>query len=34
MELKRLRNLTLEIFKTLDHLNPEFIQILHRDPFV
>ena len=26
MEVKRLRNLTLEIFKTLNHLNPEYMQ--------
>ena len=26
MEVKRFRNLALEIFKTLDHLNPEYMK--------
>ena len=26
MEVKRLRNLALEIFKTLNHLNPEYMK--------
>ena len=41
MEVKRLRNLALEIFKTLNHLNPEYtkeffikLQILHTDPLI
>ena len=41
MEVKRLRKLALEIFKTLNNLNPECInkfflklQILHIDPLI
>ena len=31
MKVKRLRNLTLEIFKILNHLNPEYIkEICHK----
>ena len=31
MEEKRLRNLALEIFKTLNHLNPEYMkEILYK----
>ena len=31
MEVKRLRNLALEMFKTLNHLNPEYMkEIFHK----
>ena len=35
MEVKRLRKLALEIFKTLNNLNPEYMkEILHIDPLI